>query len=102
MWVATLRTPDPDRGDVDPDEVRLGRIHVHGQPGGREPSGETLRTRVILGQPLDVVIDRIEHPGGHDPGLPERPAEQELQPPRFLDPLGRAREDRAHRAAEPF
>jgi len=39
---------DPDRPDVDPDEVRLGRVDVDGQAGVGEPLGKPLRAVAIL------------------------------------------------------
>ena len=53
--------------------------------------------RVILGQPLDVVVERVQATCGHDPGLPERPAEHLLPAPRLVDQLARAGEHRPDR-----
>src|SRR6476659_11146551 len=58
--------------------------------------------RVVIGEPLDVVVERVQHCGGGDAGLPQRTAEEELPLPGALYRLRRAGEDRAERAAEPL
>ena len=62
--------------------------------------GEPARARVVVGEPLDVVVERVDAGGGDDPRLAHRAAEEVLLAPRALDRLGRAREERAERAAE--
>src|SRR5581483_2072916 len=52
---------DADRGDVDADEVRVGGADVHGQPGVGETLGEPPGPGVVLREPLDVVVERVEH-----------------------------------------
>jgi hypothetical protein len=57
---------------------------------------------VVLGQPVDVVIERVHAGGRHDPGLPHGAAELVLEASRPHHALRRARDDRAERAAEPL
>src|SRR5438876_859976 len=64
--------------------------------------GETLRARVVVREPIDVMVERVEHRRRRDARLTERAAEQELPLPRPLDELGRAREHGAEGTAEPF
>src|SRR5206468_7155298 len=49
-----------------------------------------------------VVVERVQHRGRGDAGLPQRAAEEELPLPRALDRLRRAGKDRPERAAEPL
>ncbi len=81
----------------DRDEVRL-----HGCGIDPDAFREPPRACVVVGQPLDVVVERVEHRGRGDARLPERAAEEELALPGALDRLGGAGEDRAERAAEPL
>ena len=78
----------------DRDEVRL-RFEPEG-------GGESRRARVILGEPVDVVVERVERRRGDDAGLAERAAEQVLALPRAFDQLGGAGERGTHRTAEPL
>src|SRR5215208_5771462 len=89
-----------DRLERNADEVRLDRLHVHGQPVLRKAFGEALGTGVILGEAIDVVVERVQRGGRNDAGLPHRAAEKELLPPRQLDALRRRSENGAERAAE--
>src|SRR5207302_7921593 len=74
------------------------RLHV----GCIEPdaSGQPARTRMIVGETLDVMVECVQRSRGEDSGLPQRAAQQVLALPRALDERGRAGEDRAGRAAE--
>src|SRR5262249_28558793 len=60
----------PGRPDVDLHEVRLHELEVDGQPGRGPALGEPARPCVVLGEALDVVVERIEAGGGDDPRLP--------------------------------
>ena len=73
---------------------------VDGQTGGGESFRQALGARVVLGQALDVVVERVEHRRSNDPGLAQRAAEEELQPPCLLDRRLGAREHRPQRAAQ--
>ena len=95
---AALEQPLAQAGLVgDRDEVRLDGRGVEPDPFGEPP-----RARVVVGEPLDVVVERVEHRGRGDARLAQRAAEEELPLPRALDRLRRAGEDRAERAAEPL
>ena len=52
-----------------------------------ETSRERLRARVIVREPVDVVIERVQPRRGDDPGLPHRPAEEVLLAPRLRHQL---------------
>ena len=55
---------------------------------------------MVLVQPLRALLQRDQAGRRHDPGLPPRAAEQDLQPPGLADVLRRAAEQRADRRAE--
>ena len=78
------------------------RIGVDGEPGLGEPQREPLRTGMVVGEPVDVVVERIDASGRDDAGLAHRAAEEVLQAPCVRHHLGIAGEDRAQRAAEPL
>ncbi len=84
----------------DRDEVRLGGLDR--ETLLREPDRQPPRALVVVGEPLDVVVERVERRRGHDPRLAHRAAEAELLHPGALDQLGRAGEDGAERTAEPL
>src|SRR5438270_6495567 len=79
----------------DRDEVRL-----HSPGIDPDPLRYPLRAYVVVGQPLDVVVKRIEHRCSRDTGLPQRAAEQELRLPGPLDRLFRPCKDCPERATE--
>ena len=62
--------------------------------------GEPASARVVVGQPLDVVVERVDAGSGDDPGLPHRATEEVLLAPRALHQLRRSREQRPERTAE--
>ena len=62
--------------------------------------GESARPVVVVGEPLDVVVERKETGRRQDARLAHRPAEHLLPAPGLLDQLGRAGEAGAHRGAE--
>ena len=48
---------------------------------------ERLRASVVVREPLDVVVERVEAGRGDDPRLPHRTAEEVLLAPRALHEL---------------
>ena len=88
---------EPERSDVDLDEVGLDLLEVDGHAGLVEALREPPRAGVVVGEPVDVVVERVDPGRRDDPGLPHRTAEEVLQAPRFRHQLGRAG-DRAPRA----
>src|SRR4029453_14095267 len=50
---------------------------------------------MVVGEPLDVVVERVDAGRRDDPGLPHRSAELVLETPRPLHQLVRARDERA-------
>ena len=83
------------------DDIGLDRIEGDAEsvdPGHAlgEPAGE----RVVLGEAVDVVLERVDPGRGEDPGLAHRPAEPLLPAPYLAEPVPRGREHRAHRTAE--
>ena len=55
---------------------------------------------MVLGQPIHVVIERVQAGGGDDSRLPERATEHLLPPPRLVDQLARPRQHRTHRRSQ--
>ena len=92
----------PEGADVDLDEVRLDLLEVDRDARLVQPLAEAAGAGVVLGQPLDVVVEGVDARGGDDPGLAHRAAELVLVAPRAQHPLRRPRDDRAERAAEPL
>ena len=58
------------RADVDLHEVRLDLFELDGDAGVPEPLGETTRTRVVVRDAVDVMVERVEAGGCDDPCLP--------------------------------
>src|SRR4051794_18634206 len=77
-------------------------VRLDGRGIDPDPFREPLRARVVVGEALDVVVERVQHRRRGDARLPERTAEEELPLPGSLDRLGRAGEDGAERTAQPF
>ena len=73
-----------------------------GRPRVRPAFGEPPRAGVVVGEPLDVVVERVEPGGRDDPGLAHRAAEAVLLDPRAAISSARAGDQRAERAAEPL
>ena len=63
-----------DRGRIDRDAVELG-----------QPVGEPARVGVVLGEPLDVVVERAAARRPRDPGLAHRAAHHLLVAPGLVD-----------------
>src|SRR5207237_6442071 len=93
---------DSERPDVELHEVRLDLLEVDRQAGRGQCPGEPPRARVILGEALDVVVERVQAGRGDDPGLPHRAPEEVLPSPRLRHQLRRAGEERAEGTAEPL
>src|SRR5258706_15153904 len=55
---------------------------------------------MIVAQPLEVVVERVEARGGEDPGLPHRSTQHASVPDAARDELLRSREERSARRAQ--
>ena len=93
---------EPERLEVDLDEVRLDPLEVDREARLRERLGEPPRAGVILREALDVVVERVDAGRRDDTRLAHRAAEEVLLPPGALDEVPRAREQGAERTAEAF
>src|SRR5829696_5682502 len=88
-----------ERLDVHLHEVRL---HFVGEGDARvvqrrtEPAGPC----VVVGEAVDVVLERVDARRRDDPGLPHRAAEEVLHPPRGDHQLGGPGDDGAERTPE--
>ncbi len=91
---------EAERIEVDLDEVRLHPVEVDCEAGFHERLRESSCTRMVVGEPVDVVVERVDTGCGHDPGLAHGAAEEVLLTPGTLDQLARAGEERAEGAAE--
>ena len=87
-----LRPVELERLEVDLDEVRLHLAQVDRRARGDERVRKPSRPDVIVGEPVDVVVERVDAGRRHDSRLPHRPAEQVLLAPGPLDELPRAGE----------
>ena len=93
---------EAESADVDLNEVRLDLLEVDRDACLVQPLAEAAGARVILREPLDVVVERVDAGRGDDPRLAHRSAELMLVPPRAQHSLRRPGDDRAERAAEPL
>ena len=88
-------------GDAEHDDVRLDRRRVERDPVDRgQPFGEPARVGVVVGQPLDVVVERVQAGRGDHARLAHRAAPHLLVAPRLGDQLRRAGQHGADRRAE--
>ena len=90
------------RRDVQLHEVRLDQLEVDGQPGLSPRLGEPPRSSVVVGEPVDVVIERIQPGGSNDAGLAHRTAEAVLLHARSNHQVPGAGDEGAERTAEPL
>ena len=92
----------PERSDVDLHEVRLDPVEVHGHARGHEALGERPGTGVVVGEPLDVMVERVHARSRDHARLAHGAAEEVLLAPGALHELPRAGDERPERAAEPL
>ena len=71
-----------------------------GSPAAASPSREPPRARVVVGEPVDVVIERVDAGRRDDPRLAHRAAEEVLEPRAPRHQLREPGDERAERAAE--
>ena len=76
---------EPEWLEIDLDEVRLHALEVDREACLHERFCEPARAGVVVREPLDVVVERIDAGRCDDPGLPHRASEEVLLPPRALD-----------------
>src|SRR6478672_2619056 len=67
--------------DVDLDEVRLGLRRIDRHPGRCPALGEPTGAGMVVRDPLDVVLERVDTGSGDDPGLAHRASEEVLATP---------------------
>ena len=91
-----------ERAKVDLHEVRLDLREIDRHSRGDEPLGQPPCPLVVLREPVDVVLERIDARRGDDSGLSHRAAEEVLEPARLLHRLDGAGDQRAEWAAEPL
>ena len=81
-----LITGQPGLVNVEDHDVRLHRARIELDPGNAgELQGQLPGPLMILGQPVDVMLQGIDAGGGNDPGLPHGAPEALLdsaRPPR--------------------
>ena len=71
---------------VEPDDVGLDARRIELDAGDLgKPLGQMAGVGVVLGQALDVVIERVQAGGGDDPGLAHGAADLLLDPPGLVD-----------------
>ena len=86
---------EPQARRVQEDEVRLDLVEIDRQAGLGKPLSQPSRVRVILGEPVDVVVERVEPGSRDDPCLAHRSSEEVLETPSLRHALVRARDDSA-------
>ena len=91
---------EPEPPHVDEDEVRLHLLEVDRQARLGETLSEPTRAGVVLGEAVDVVLERVDTSRGDDPRLAHRAAEEVLHSPCLGHPLPRPSDERAQRAAQ--
>ena len=79
--------------------VDLRRVGLDARQLG-QALGEAARVRVVVREPVHVVVERVQAAGRHDPGLAQRAADHLLVAPRLVDELARPGEHGADRRAE--
>ena len=84
---------------VEEDQVGVGFLHHHARDLP-QAAGQRLGVGVVLGQAIDVVVERVEAGGGADAGLAHRAAEALLPAPGVADELRAAAQHGAERRAE--
>ena len=77
-----------ERRDVELEEVRLDAIGIDREPRLGEPEREPLRPRVVVGEPLDVVVEGVDTRRRDDARLTHGAAEEVLEPSRVRHHLG--------------
>ena len=102
---AALATPPQELGQVghaEDDHIRLGLPNERnaGEPG--ETARQTLRVRVIVGQPLDVMLERVEPGRGKDAGLAHGPSEHLAEPVHAVDECATSDDQGSDGGAEPL
>ena len=97
-----VRPVEAEPRRVDLDEVRLDLLEIDRHSRLVDRLGERPRPLVILRQPLDVVVERVQTRSRDDAGLSHGAAEQVLLPPRAGHELLRTGEQRPERAPEPL
>ncbi len=72
------------RRDIDENDVVSAGTDTR-RPAVRKPLRERLGIRVVVGEPLDVVLERVKARRSENPGLPQTAAQHLAQAPRFGD-----------------
>ena len=89
--------------DLDVDDVGVHAVEVDRESAdGGDPLGEAARVAVVLGEPGDVVLERVQTRGGEHADLAHAAAEHLAQPVGLGDQLATARDHGADRRAESF
>ena len=89
--------------DIDEDDVGLDLIHIDAHPRHLGQGGaQGPRIGMVLGQTLDIVLQRVE-PGGRDNArLAHGAAELVLEAPGSFDEIGRPGQNRTDRRTQPL
>jgi hypothetical protein len=92
-----------DAGAVGVEENQVGFGLLHIDPGDlRQTPRQRPGVGVIVRQPVDVVVERVNAGGGANAGLPHRAAKPLLPAPDLVDETARAGDGSADRGAEAF
>ena len=98
---AELLAGEAGAAHVEDHDVGLDPVGVDRDAGQlRQPARQTPRALVVLGQAVDVVLQRVDPGGRDDARLAHRAAEALLEDPGLLDERARARQHGADRRAE--
>src|SRR5258708_39874710 len=90
-----------DPGSVRPKEYQVGFGLLHFDTVDlRQPPRQRPRVGVVVGEAVDVMVERVDAGRGANAGLPHRSAQTLLPAPDIVDELARTRDRAADRPAE--
>ena len=84
-----------EAGRVELHEIGLDLVDFDGKAGFCQSLREPAGVGVVLRKPVDVVVERVDAGGRHDPGLAHRASEEVLEASRLRHAFPRPCDDRS-------